>query len=196
MQLEFLEPTLERNIVKELLQWSKKVLEEKNPSFNDMPACPFAQKAWQEGKVSIIFKYENSYQCLYSIVSSFDDNFEVAIIIDLNFDKDPEDFHDYLHEMNKAISQGMFIDKDVWLMGFHPDDDGNEFVADVASDFEALVDKEYAMIFVQRLSKLQESADKLAKRGYYKIYEQDYNARELFDHRSNLYRRLKNGNAT
>ena len=196
MHIEFLEQSVEQNIVKEILQWSKEVLEPNNQSFNDMPACPFAEKAWKDDKVSIMFKYEDNFQCLYTVVSCFDDNFDLSIIIDLNYQKDPEAFHQYLYDMNNAIADGMFINKDVWLMGFHPDDDGNEFVADAATDFEPLVDTEYAMIFVQRLSKLQESADKLKKRGYYKVYEQDYNAKELFDHRSTLYRRLKNGNAS
>jgi|TARA_R100000353_G_scaffold140758_2_gene100322 hypothetical protein len=196
MKIEFLEQSLEQKIVKEILQWSKNVLETNNPSFNSLPACPFAEKAWKDDKVAIIFKYEDSFQCLYSVVSAFDDNFDLTIIIDMNFNKNPEAFHDYLYEMNNAISEGMFINKDVWLMGFHPHDEGNEFVADVAAEFEPIVDKEYAMIFIQRLSKLQESADKLAKRGYYKVYEEDYNAQELFEHRSNLYRRLKNGDAS
>jgi hypothetical protein len=194
MQVEFFEPVLEQNIVREITQWSRQVLEPKSEFFNGMPACPFAEKAWKDDKVSLMFKYENSYQCLYSTVSTFDDNFDVSIIIDLNFEEDPEDFHDYLYEMNKAISGGMFINKDVWLMGFHPYDAPNEFVADCGSTFEPVVEDEYAMIFVQRLSKLQESADKLAKRGYYKSYEADYNAKELFNNRSQLYRRLKNGN--
>ena len=78
----------------------------------------------------------------------------------------------------------------------HPDDEPNDFVAEPSETFEPVIDQEYAMIFVQRLSKLQESADKLAKRGYYKPYEEDYNAKELFEHRHQLYRRLKDGNAS
>ena len=196
MRVEFYEPRLEQNIVREIWQWSKEILEQKSTFFNGLPACPFAEKAWMDDKVSLMFKYEKSYQCLYTTISQFDDNFELAIIVDLSFEKEPETFHDYLYNLNQCISDGVFIDRDVWLMGFHPHDEGNEFVADVAAEFEPIVDKEYAMIFIQRLSKLQESADKLAKRGYYKSYEEDYNAKELFEQRHQMYRRLKNGNAS
>ena len=32
--------------------------------------------------------------------------------------------------MNVAISDGMFIDKDIWVMGFHPDDEASGYVED------------------------------------------------------------------
>jgi hypothetical protein len=59
-----------------------------------------------------------------------------------------------------------------------------------------MVDDEYAMIFVQRLSTVQESADKLVEKGYYDNYLEEYNVAEIFETRSNLYRRLKNGDET
>jgi hypothetical protein len=74
-------------------------------------------------------------------------------------------------------------------MGFHPNDDCNDFIDD--SSFLQLVEDEYAMIFVQRLSKVQEAADKLAKKGYYDKYLEEYNVEELFQKRETLYRRLK-----
>jgi hypothetical protein len=79
-------------------------------------------------------------------------------------------------------------------MGFHPHDEANDFIDD--QSFMQVVDDEYAMIFVQRLSKVQESADKLAEKGYYDKYLEEYNAEEIFQERSDLYRRLKNGDET
>jgi hypothetical protein len=96
--------------------------------------------------------------------------------------------------MNDAISEGVFIDRDIWLMGFHPHDEANDFIDD--QSFMHLVEDEYAMIFVQRLSKVQESADKLVKKGYYDRYLEEYNAEDIFQRRNDLYRRLKNGNET
>ena len=102
--------------------------------------------------------------------------------------------HEYLDGLNNCISEGMFIDKDIWLMGFHPDDEPSEFVQEV--EFAPLVETPYAMIFVQRLSKLQQAADKLDKKGYYNSYDAEYNAREIYETRENLYRKLKNGDET
>ena len=52
------------------------------------------------------------------------------------------------------------------------------------------------MIFVQRLSKLQEAANKLDKKGYYDSYDGEYNSTEIYLTEKNLYRRLKNGDET
>ena len=108
--------------------------------------------------------------------------------------KEPDAFHDYLDSLNDVISSGMFIDKDIWLMGFHPDDEANELVEEVV--IEDMAGTEYAMIFVQRLSKLQEAADKLDKKGYYDSYDKEYNVKEIYEKRNTLYRRIKNGYET
>ena len=185
---------LETSIKTEIMRWSKEVLEVPSPHFNGVPPCPYARQAWADEKVAIVFKHEESYQSLYSCVSQYDDRFDLAILVDLVNDKPPEAFHEYLDDLNDFIATGAFIDKDIWLMGFHPDDDVNDFVEDV--EFEVETETPYAMIFVQRLSKLQESADKLDKKGYYGIYDPEYNALEIYAKRKNLYRRLKNGDET
>jgi len=46
------------------------------------------------------------------------------------------------------------------------------------------------------LSKLQESADKLAEKGYYDNYLAEYDAEAIFNKRAKLYRRLKHGDET
>ena len=196
MTLDFLTPSLdtEQAVHQELLDWSSDVLSKASPHFNDLPPCPYAQQAWLSDSVSVMFKYENNKQCLYSAISRFDDLFDLAIIVDFKFDEDPKVFHDYLDQMNDVISEGMFIDRDMWVMGFHPHDKESEFVQDV--DFEPRLETEYAMIFVQRLSKLQEAADKLDKKGYYNVYDGQYNAREIYEKRERFHRSLKNGYKT
>ena len=82
----------------------------------------------------------------------------------------------------------MFIDEDIWVMGFHPADETNETIDD--GSFEPIVQQEYAMIFVQRLKKLQESANKLQKLGYYKYYFGDNNAPHVFELRQHFYDKL------
>ena len=189
----YTEPT-EKAIVEEIMQWSSDVLEKPSPHFNNLPPCPFARKALVRNKVSILFRKEDSYQVLYSCVSQYDDNFDLAIIVDLYNEKSSDEFHQYLDDLNEAISQGIFIDKDIWVMGFHPDDEPSDFVEDVNFNYE--IDTEYCMIFVQRLSKLQEAADKLDKRGYYDSYDGEYDASDIYERRNELYRRLKDGNET
>ena len=196
MNVAFLTPSadIEKSIMDEITQWSDKVLSVPNPHFNGLPACPYAKQAWLDSKVAVIFKYEKNYQSLYNTLAQFDDNFDIAILVDLSQHMEADVFHEYLDDLNTVISNGMFIDRDLWVMGFHPDDDESEFVEDVS--FEPLVDVEYAMIFVQRLSKLQEAADKFDKKGYYDTYGDEYDAKNSYARREQLYRRLKDGNET
>lgn len=184
----------ERDICEEIMSWSHHTLQKPNPYYNGLPPCPYAQKAWEDEKVVILFKYDTNWQVLYSTISQWEETFDLVLIVDKAFNKDADAFHDYLDQMNEAIAEGIFIDRDMWLMGFHPYDDANDFIDD--STFMQIVEEEYALVFVQRLSKVHEAADKLAKKGYYDNYLEEYNAEELFQKRSDLYRRLKNGNET
>ena len=179
----------ESQICQEIMAWSDHTLHKPNPFYNGMPPCPYAQKAWEDNKVLILFKYDINMQVLYSTISQWEDAFDLVIIVDMAFQKDPDVFHDYLEQLNEAISDGVFIDRDMWLMGFHPHDEPNDFIDD--NSFMQIVEDEYAMIFVQRLSKVQESADKLTKKGYYDNYLEEYDAEQIFQKRELLYRRLK-----
>jgi hypothetical protein len=194
MNLAFYSEPIEKAIVEEIMQWSAEALEQPSPYFNNLPPCPYARSAWMDNKVSILFKNEPSLQVLYSSISQFDDAFDLTIIVDLNPDENSEAFHEYLDQLNDVISEGMFIDKDIWVMGFHPNDEPSDFVEEVV--FERDIDTAYSMIFVQRLSKLQKSADKLDKKGYYDSYDEEYQASDIYEKRQTLYRRLKNGDET
>lgn len=194
MNAAFFDTPKERAIVEEILAWSAQVLEVPSEHFNGLPPCPYAKKAWAEGRVSILFKYERNYQCLWSTISQFDDAFDLVVIVDLVEDRGSEVFHSYLDGVNEAIARGIFIDKDVWVMGFHPDDEPNDFVQDVS--FEVETDDMYAMIFVQRLTKLHVAADKLHKKGYYAAYDGLYDSEGIYARREQLYRRLTDGDET
>ena len=185
---------VEKEICDEIQSWSKNIVEKPNPYFNNLPSCPYARQAWKTDKVSFLFKKDGGFQDLYTVVSAFNDELDVVILVDLAFEKDPEAFHAYLEDLNTVISNGMFIDKDIWLMGFHPYDEENDYIDD--STFMNAVEQEYAIIFIQRLSKLQESADMIAKKGYYDQYFEEYDADAIFKKREDFYRRLHNGYET
>jgi hypothetical protein len=183
----------ERKIVKEIKAWSKTILENPNIFFNNIAPCPYAKKAWLDDKVNIIFKHDKHFQIIYSAVSKFPEDSDMTIIVDTAFEEDPDDFHDYLLSMNEGIADGIFIDKDIWVMGAHPYDDEAVFVDDLDADFEADSDTMYALIFVQRLSKLENSADKLRKKGYYEQYLDETDTQEIYRKRSELHGRLEDG---
>ena len=179
---------LEQKIITETREWSAQALEIANPNYNGLPACPFAKKAWSEDRVGITFKYDADWQHLYKLISQWDDTKDVVVLID--FSPLPLDELDqYLDKLNDAIAEGFFINRDMFLMGFHPDDDENEFLDD--EDFIWTVEESYAMIFLQRLSKLEEASVTLRKNGYYQDCDEYYDNGGGYEKRQQLYRRLK-----
>ena len=181
----------QKKICDEIKAWSKHALEVKNDNFNGLPACPFAKKAWKDDKVTVIFKDSEHYQDLYTVISTFTDVYDLVIIADTCY-KPLEEFHNYIDRLNEVIAEGFFIQKNIWLMGFHPDEEQEEAVFE--GGVEPLTDTRYAMIFVQRLSKLQDSAENLEKQGYYMYFDKEFNAKQLYNRRKSFYRRLENGN--
>lgn len=184
---------LEQEICGEIRSWSSHALELPNEEYGGLPACAYAKKAWEEDKVGFSFKYSPSYQPLYSIVSTFDDVHDVVILVDLEYEADSSAFHEYLWDLNKAISEGLFLQKDMWVMGFHPDDEPNEDIDD--GTFEPPVETEYAMIFIQRLSKLQKASDKLRHSGYYEYYFDEGKTAPSFEERAAFYNKLVKENS-
>jgi hypothetical protein len=179
---------IERQIMQEIREWSKVALEAPNPFFNNLPACPYAKNAWSTDKVGFAFSYQKENQTLYTALSQFDDQYDLVCCVHLQYEEDPEEFHAYIGALNEAISMGIFIQKDLWAMGFHPEDDPEEDVFD--QSFEPLNDSIYAITFIQRLSKLEISAETLRKKGYYDNYLSDPQTAHLWDERQDLYRRL------
>ena len=97
---------------------------------------------------------------------------------DTSFMEVEDHFHKYLDDINECISENFFEDRDA-----------NELIDD--GTFEEISDTEYALIFVQRLSKLEEASDKLVGRNYYDRYFKTYDVSEMYKIRKEYYRRLK-----
>lgn len=180
---------LEKDVSEEIRDWSLHALEKPNSAYNNFPACPFASTAWKNNKVGTVFKYDASFQPLYSIISAYDDQFELVILVDLDYELDEEKFHVHLENLNEAISDGIFIDKDMYLMGFHPETESNELLDNAT--FETKVDTLYAMIFIQRLSLLCKSSEKLMSKGYYNRESGNYDIDGILTKRNEFYRRMK-----
>ena len=183
-----MDASFESSVRQEIKDWSKHALEEPNDMFAGLPACPYAQKALDEDRVGFSFLYNKCSQTLTTLISQFDDTYDVVILIDFDFEEDTEKFHASLERTNEAISEGGYIQKDVWVLGFHPYDDPNDLID--GDSFSASVREPYAMTFVQRLTKLQKSSEKLKKLGYYKTYLEHYDVSGLLKKRQQTYRRL------
>ena len=89
--------------------------------------------------------------------------------------------------MNEALS---VCGKDMHLMVFHPDYDASEAGLDFLVD-DGVTDEtlSYCMVFVQRLSALDDAARSLEKSGYYKHFPKD-----VFESLVRERRKLRDGN--
>ena len=183
---------LEQRIKAELREWSRHALEKPSPFFKGLPACPYAKTAWDADRVGFVFKTETDNLSLYQTIAGFSDRFDLIMVVDLVYEPDPERFSDFIDSVNEAIADGIFGQRDVWVMGFHPEDDPSDLLDD--GSFSPMVNQKYAIIFVQRLSSLQEKADLLKPQGYYDDAFEVPENRDLYRKREQLYRRLKHGN--
>ena len=115
---------------------------------------------------------------------NFDNTYDLVIVASYEF---PEiDFFDkYVKHLNDRYSK-----LDVHIMGFHPDYGAEDADLDFLyeNDWESSIEDEYAMMFIQSLSKVDDASLQLEKMGYYNVYpEEEYSALVL-DRRK---RRLK-----
>ena len=181
---------LEVKVCEEIREWSSYALENPSEKYNGFPPCPFAAKAWADKKVDIQFKHTTSHLPIYKVLSNYEDNFELVIIADFDYDDDQERYHDYLTGLNEAISENCFGDRDLYVMGFHPEDETNETIE--TANFDSTVEYLYGMIFVQRLSLLCKASEKLMSKGYYDRDHGNYEVRQILKKRNELYRRIIN----
>jgi hypothetical protein len=80
-------------------------------------------------------------------------------------------------------------------MGFHPLDDEIDILDD--ENFEPISEYSYGLLFIQRLSLLQEAANKLEAQGYYDVYKSNTEITRMYEIRKDYYRRFlddKEGN--
>lgn len=98
----------EKDIYMEIRAWSKHALEGASAVFNNLPPCPYARRGWEDDKVLVLFKHESGYQTLYKIISEFVDRYDLVLLVETAFTKEPEDYHQYLSDLNDAISEGFF----------------------------------------------------------------------------------------
>jgi hypothetical protein len=158
----------------DIRKWSHEFLEVPNAKLNGLPPCPYAKQAWLDDKVS--FSINTGLEGLIAEVKRFEQH-DYDIVVWAN---------QYLPDINEAMS---IAGKDMHLMVFHPDYDAEEagldFLVDEDATDEGLV---YCMVFVQRLSTLDDAALSLEKSGYYKHFPEEVYQSLVLDRRE-----LRNG---
>jgi hypothetical protein len=163
----------------DIRKWSHEFLEVPNKKLNGLPPCPYAKQAWLDNKV--IFSINTGLDGLAKEVADFESH-EYDIVVWAN--EVLPDIH-YLDGWCDGVNQAMSIaGKDMHLMVFHPDYDAEEAGLDFLVE-DGVVDHNllYCMVFVQRLSTLDDAALSLEKSGYYKHFPEEVYQSLVLDRR-------------
>jgi hypothetical protein len=153
----------------DIRKWSHDFLEVPNAMLNGLPPCPYAKQAWLEDKV--VFSVNTGLDGLIEEVKNFEShNYDIVIwaseyLIEM----------EYLDGFCDGVNEAMSIaGKDMHLMVFHPDYDAEEAGLDFLLEDDVSNDElQYCMVFVQRLSPLDDASLSLEKSGYYQHFPKD-----------------------
>lgn len=181
-------------IKKEVRLWSEKFLEVPNIHLNNMPACPFAKKAWLENKVDIQYRdpdlgyTRNLHQHVKKI--NFEEK-EILIFCDIFFKEYS------LNKYQKIIDNfnDQYNKKDIYFLGFHPKnpptEEDQEFLLNPTGDVSDLPHStiDFSMMLIQKFSQLYKASDRLKRMGYYDKWPQEYYDDVVLS-RQNLYKKL------
>ena len=168
-------------IADDLFHWTETVLNKQTLSLHNNKICPYAYQAWDRNKVVVIdatgnlfevAKYIKKYYFHYQSIRGSEPNYEIVIIVDF-------DYHAYSQEMMFLRTQALLDSENngVWLIPFHPDAEENTPISDYDDDdYEPLIKQDYAMLFIQSTSHLNQASKFLERKGYYKNWNpQDFN---------------------
>ncbi len=178
----------------EVRLWSKHYLEVPNKHLNRLPACPYAKMAWLDNKVDIeIREPKTGYtRNLNRHIKRLNfDKKEILIFCDIFFKEySLNKFQRIIDNFNRKFNK-----KDIYFMGFHPNnppnEDEQEFLLDPTGDKTNLPDSkiDFSMMLIQKFSQLYEASDRLKRMGYYDKWPTDY-YNEVVSSRQIQYKKL------
>jgi hypothetical protein len=157
------------DIEQDIRTWSEKFLSVPNKHFNGIAPCPYARKAFLDDQV--LFTVNTGIDGLLRAVNQYNDHDKDIVIWAEEHPPAMEYLDGFCDGINEVLSM---LGKDMHLMVFHPDYD----ISDVGLDFlddGGVTDPNlsYAMVFVQKLSLLDDASLQLEKKDYYINFPQD-----------------------
>ena len=150
-----------KNLVK---KWVDTDLSVVDPQVGFAP-CPFAKKALKDDKLKLVRCNGNLWEKVAKECKDFESKHSVIIC----FEDDPEESYDQIEVACMALNEWFSLNKmDVWVLAFQTD---------------------FTMVFVQRLSELDDASQVLEKMGYYDSYDREDYLKLIVERRK---RRLEN----
>jgi hypothetical protein len=172
-------------VEQDIRNWSANFLEVPNAKLNGLPPCPYAKQAWLEDKVT--FSINTGLDGLVEEVQQFESHDSDIVVWASEYLPVMEYLDGFCDGINEALSVSGI---DLHLMQFHPDYGADEAGLDfLLQQGVSDPDLEYCMVFVQKLSLLDDAALSLEKSDYYTNFPTDTYEALVLDRR-----RLRNGN--
>ena len=156
-------------VEQDIRTWSKNFLEIPNVKLNGLPPCPYAKQAWADNKVTL--SINTGIDGLLEAVRVFDTHDYDIVVWASETLPDIKYLDGFCDGMNELMSVAGI---DLHLMVFHPDYNAEQAGLDFLIE-DDIVDESltYCMVFVQKLSLLDDAALSLEKSGYYKHFPED-----------------------
>tara|TARA_R110000796_G_scaffold212008_1_gene328177 strand:+ start:878 stop:1381 length:504 start_codon:yes stop_codon:yes gene_type:complete len=149
-------------VKQDILAWSENFVEVPHPALGGWAPCPFARKARLTGTVNILVGV-NPYFDLKNCCRQGMGKYEVII-----YAYDPEEFpYARFHQALEDANQEFLVAKDLLVLEDHPAE--AELVNGVCMN-----QGKYALSLVQSLSKLDDSAEQMANKGFYHTWPEEY----------------------
>jgi hypothetical protein len=154
----------------DVIDWIVSFVEKPNPLLNNWPPCPYARQARLSNRLQIL-QGLHPYYDLKRHSNWGMQNYDVVAYIYDPKEFDPIQFQDFVSSAQTAYLNH----KDLIALEDHPG--LPEKVLGVIMNQGT-----YALVFLQSKSKLNEAAQQLSEKGYYKDWPEDY-LQGLFSHR-------------
>lgn len=133
-----------------------------------LPLCPFAKPAYEQGRVRIYHVDDNLWPSVLSAGAQLDDDTEVVVLVDKSYSGKYDDLEGVAEALNDFFTAAKM---DCWALSHLSD---------------------AAVIFVQKLTELDNSAAKLEKLGYYAHYSVADYERLIAERRRRRHRHARN----
>ena len=152
-------PIWRDNVREEILTWASDVLSVPSEHFSGLAPCPFSKKCVSDSRVDIQFGNE---RVVLDACDSWDDDYDLVIIVPEGWDYSL--ITSWCEHENERLAG-----RDLTLMAFVPGEGpGTGQPSEEGDDWDYLVEDEYPMVFVQRLSKVNDASALLDRHGYYR----------------------------
>lgn len=147
----------------DVIGWMVNFVEKPNPLLNNWAPCPYARQARINGRVSVDTGTSPEVDLTQIANAHWPDTKDVAVLI---YDPAVWELQKFRSTWQK-IQDTLLTPLGLFVLEDHPED--VETVNGVSMNQGT-----WAILFVQRLSKLHEAASQLATKGYYKDWPEQY----------------------